>query len=62
MNKSEFIAKIAEDAGLKKSDAEKFFDAFVCGVKDVVARGECRSSGSERLKRKSGAQKRASIR
>lgn len=40
MNKSEFIAKIAEDAGLKKSDAEKFFDAFVCGVKDVVARGE----------------------
>ncbi len=40
MNKSEFIAKIAEDAGLKKCDAEKFFDAFVSGVKDVVARGE----------------------
>ena len=33
MNKSEFIAKLAEDAGLKKADAEKFFDAFVSNVR-----------------------------
>ena len=40
MNKSEFIAKIAEDAGLKKSDAEKFLDAFVSNVKQIMANGD----------------------
>ena len=27
MNKADFISKLAEDAGLKKADAEKFLDA-----------------------------------
>lgn len=40
MNKSEFIAKIAEDAELKRSDAEKFFDAFVSNVKELMAKGD----------------------
>ena len=29
MNKSEFVAKLAADADLKKADAEKFLDAFI---------------------------------
>ena len=40
MNKSEFIAKLAEDTGLKKADAEKFFDAFVSNVKELMANGD----------------------
>lgn len=40
MNKNEFIAKIAADADLKKADAEKFFDAFVANVKEVMASGD----------------------
>lgn len=40
MNKNEFIAKIAADADLKKADAEKFFDAFVANVKEVMANGD----------------------
>ena len=40
MNKSEFVAKIAADADLKKSDAEKFFDAFVANVKEIMAGGD----------------------
>ena len=40
MNKSEFIAKLAEEAGLKKADAEKFFDAFVSNVKELMANGD----------------------
>ena len=40
MNKSEFVAKIAADADLKKSDAEKFLDAFVANVKEIMAGGD----------------------
>ncbi|HIY97099.1 MAG TPA: HU family DNA-binding protein [Candidatus Borkfalkia excrementigallinarum] len=40
MNKSEFIAKLAEDTAMKKADAEKFFDAFVSNVKDLMAKGD----------------------
>ncbi len=40
MNKTEFIAKLAEDAGLKKCDAEKFLDAFVSNVTAVMASGD----------------------
>lgn len=40
MNKGEFIAKIAEDTAMKKADAEKFFDAFVSNVKDLMAKGD----------------------
>ena len=39
MNKSEFLTKLAQDAGLKKSDAEKFLDAFVLNVKELMANG-----------------------
>lgn len=40
MNKSEFIAKLAEDAGLKKAEAERCFDAFVANVKELMAKGD----------------------
>lgn len=40
MNKSELVAKIAADADLKKGDAEKFLDAFVATVKEVIATGD----------------------
>ncbi len=40
MNKSEFVAKLAADADLKKADAEKFLDAFIAGVKEVIASGD----------------------
>ena len=40
MNKSEFIAKLAEDTAMKKADAEKFFEAFVSNVKDLMAKGD----------------------
>ncbi len=40
MNKSEFVAKLAEDTGLKKGDAEKFLDAFVANVKAIIAEGD----------------------
>jgi len=40
MNKSEVVAKIAADADLKKGDAEKFLDAFVATVKEVIAAGD----------------------
>lgn len=40
MNKSELVAKIATDADLKKGDAEKFLDAFVATVKEVIAAGD----------------------
>ena len=40
MNKSDFIAKLAEDTGLKKADAEKFLDAFVANVKELMASGD----------------------
>ena len=34
------VAKIAADADLKKGDAEKFLDAFVATVKEVIAAGD----------------------
>ena len=40
MNKSELVAKIAADADLKKGDAERFLDAFVATVKEVIAAGD----------------------
>ena len=40
MNKSELVAKIAADADLKRGDAEKFLDAFVATVKEVIAAGD----------------------
>ena len=40
MNKNEFISKLAEDTAMKKSDAEKFLDAFVANVKDILSRGD----------------------
>lgn len=40
MNKSELVAKIAEEVSLKKSDVEKVLDAFVSNVKDVMAKGD----------------------
>lgn len=40
MNKSEFVAKLAADTDLKKSDAEKFLDAFIANVKEVFASGD----------------------
>ncbi len=40
MNKTELVAKIAEDVALKKSDVEKVLDAFVSNVKDVMAKGD----------------------
>ena len=40
MNKSQLIAKITEDTGLKKADAEKFLDAFMATVKEVWTTGD----------------------
>ena len=40
MNKSELVAKIAADTDLKKGDVEKFVDAFVATVKEVIAGGD----------------------
>ena len=40
MNKSEFVAKLAADTDLKKSDAEKFLDAFIANVKEVISSGD----------------------
>ena len=40
MNKSEFIAKLAEDTAMKKADAEKVFDAFVANIKELMVKGD----------------------
>ena len=40
MNKSEIVAKIAEDTSCKKGDVETILDAFVANVKDAMAKGE----------------------
>ncbi len=40
MNKSEFVAKMADDTGFKKVDVEKFLDAFVSNVKEIMAAGD----------------------
>ena len=40
MNKNEFISKLAEDTSMKKSDAEKFLDAFIANVKELMVNGD----------------------
>lgn len=40
MNKSDFVAKLAQDTGLKKAEAEKFLDAFVANIKELMANGD----------------------
>ena len=40
MNKTELIAKIAENAGLSKVDAKKALDAAVEAVKDALVAGD----------------------
>ena len=40
MNKSELIAKIAENAELSKKDAEKALNAFVDSVTDALKAGD----------------------
>ena len=40
MNKNELLTNIAEEAGLKKVDAEKFLDAFLSNVTKVMAAGD----------------------
>ena len=40
MNKTEFISKLAEGAGMKKCEAEKFLDTFVASVKEVMEAGD----------------------
>lgn len=40
MNKNEFVAKLADETGFKKFEVEKFLDAFVGAVKDVIASGD----------------------
>ncbi len=40
MNKSEFAAKIAEQAGISKKDAESFVNAFTASITDALAKDE----------------------
>ena len=40
MNKTEFVAAIADQAGLSKKDAEKALKAFVDVVADELKKGE----------------------
>lgn len=40
MGKTELIGVIAEKMGVSKKDADKFFDAFVAGVKESLEKGE----------------------
>lgn len=40
MNKTEFIAAIAEKAGLSKVDAKKALDAFIATVTEEMGKGE----------------------
>lgn len=40
MNKSDFVAKLAQDTGLKKAEVEKFLDAFVANIKELMANGD----------------------
>ncbi len=40
MNKTEFIAAIAEKAGLSKVDAKKALDAFIQTVSEEMKKGE----------------------
>jgi DNA-binding protein HU-beta len=40
MNKSEFVAKVAEKTGFTKKDAEAAVNAFVSSVGDALAKGD----------------------
>ena len=40
MTKAELIAKMSEDTGLTKGDAEKFMDAFVKEVTELMKSGD----------------------
>lgn len=40
MNKSELLANLADETGLKKADAEKFLEAFISNVTKVMASGD----------------------
>ena len=40
MNKTELIAKIAENAGLSKVDAKKALEATVAAIKDALVAGD----------------------
>ena len=40
MGKTELIGVIAEKMGVSKKEADKFFDAFVDGVKESLEKGE----------------------
>lgn len=40
MNKTELVAKIAEQAGLSKADAKKALDATVDAVKEALVAGD----------------------
>ncbi len=40
MNKSEFVAAIAANAGLTKKDAESFVNAFASCLSDALAKNE----------------------
>jgi DNA-binding protein HU-beta len=39
MNKTELVAAIAENAGIKKVDAEKALNAFIAVVQDELVKG-----------------------
>jgi DNA-binding protein HU-beta len=40
MTKSELVAKVAEEAGLKKAQAEKCIDAAIKSITEALAKGE----------------------
>jgi DNA-binding protein HU-beta len=40
MNRAELIAKIADDAGIKKTEAEKALNSFIDGVTSALKKGQ----------------------
>ncbi|MGI6663359.1 MAG: HU family DNA-binding protein [Bacillota bacterium] len=40
MNKTELIAKVAEEANMTKKDTERFVNSFIKVVEDALARGD----------------------
>ena len=40
MNKTDFVAMLAEKAELSKKDSQKVFDAVLEGITEVLAKGE----------------------
>lgn len=40
MNRAELVAKIAEDAGIKKTEAEKALNGFIDGVTLALKKGQ----------------------